>query len=131
MNLEKLNKLAELKDKGILSEEEFAVEKAKALKEDEPVSIESEKNNATTTTTVVQIYQEGKKNDTDTASQSRIIAFLLCLFFGWLGFHRFYTGSIFLGLLYLFTWGILGIGWFLDMLWLLCGTYRNGRGQYL
>ena len=130
MNLEKLNKLAELRDKGILSAEEFAVEKEKALKEEAPVSVkESNKADIGTTTTVVHIHQESNKNEG--ASQSRIIAFLLCLFFGYLGFHRFYTGSIFLGLLYLLTGGILGIGWFLDTLWLLCGTYRNGRGQYL
>ena len=67
----------------------------------------------------------------DGASQSRIIAFLLCLFFGWLGFHRFYTGSVFLGLFYLLTFGFLGVGVFIDLLLLLCGTYRNGRGQYL
>lgn len=127
MNLEKLEKLNELKEKDILTEEEFAAEKAKALAESTPVS-KSVSTDAGTTT-IVHIHQEGSKNDE--ASQSRIIAFLLCLFFGYLGFHRFYTGSIFLGLLYLFTWGILGIGWFLDMLWLLCGTYRNGRGQYL
>lgn len=130
MNMEKLNKLAELRDKGILSAEEFAIEKEKALNEDTPTSVpESKTDSIGTTTTVVHIHQEGSKNDE--ASQSRIIAFLLCLFFGYLGFHRFYTGSIFLGLLYLLTGGILGIGWILDLLWLLCGTYRNGRGQYL
>lgn len=128
MNLEKIEKLNELKQKGILSEEEFAVEKAKALAEEDPVSVSEKKDNVGTTT-IVHIHQDAPKNDG--ASQSRIIAFLLCLFFGYFGFHRFYTGSIFLGLLYLFTFGLLGIGVILDLLWLVCGTYRNGRGQYL
>ena len=128
-NLEKLNKLAELRDKGILSAAEFAIEKAKALKEDAPLSAGKSEKNGAGTTTIVHIHQESNKNDE--ASQSRIIAFLLCLFFGYLGFHRFYTGSVFLGLLYLLTGGILGIGWFFDLLLLLCGTYHNGRGQYL
>ena len=127
MNLEKLEKLNELTQKGILSEEEFAAEKAKALAESAPVS--QKVSTDAGTTTIVHIHQDAPKNDG--ASQSRIIAFLLCLFFGWLGFHRFYTGSIILGLLYLLTCGFLGIGVILDLLWLLCGTYRNGRGQYL
>lgn len=122
MDLEKLEKLAELKEKGILTDEEFDIEKNKALTENAPVS---DKDG----TTIIHIY---KGNDSQNkASQSRIIAFLLCLFFGLLGFHRFYTGSIFLGFLYLLTGGILGIGVFLDLIWLLCGTYKNGRGQYL
>lgn len=122
MDLEKLEKLAELKEKGILTDEEFDIEKNKVLTENAPVS---DKDG----TTIIHIY---KGNDSQNkASQSRIIAFLLCLFFGLLGFHRFYTGSIFLGFLYLLTGGILGIGVFLDLIWLLCGTYKNGRGQYL
>lgn len=127
MNLEKLEKLNELKQKGILSEEEFAAEKAKALAESAPVSQRVATDDGTTT--IVHIHQDAPKNDE--ASQARIIAFVLCLFFGWLGFHRFYTGSVVLGLLYLLTCGFLGIGVIIDLLLLLCGTYRNGRGQYL
>lgn len=129
MNLEKLKKLGELKQKGLLSEEEFAAEKEKALAEVPVASIPNGANTDAGATTIVHIHQDSNKNDG--ASQSRIIAFLLCLFFGWLGFHRFYTGSILLGILYLLTGGFLGIGVILDLLWLVCGTYRNGKGQYL
>lgn len=122
MDLEKLEKLAELKEKGILTDEEFDIEKNKALAENEPAS---DKDG----TTIIHIY---KDNDSQTkSSQSPTIAFILCLFFGWLGFHRFYTGSVFLGFLYFLTGGILGIGVLLDLIWLLCGTYKNGRGEYL
>ena len=38
----------------------------------------------------------------------------LCLFLGWLGAHKFYAGKIGMGLLYLFTFGLLGIGWLVD-----------------
>lgn len=42
-------------------------------------------------------------------------AFLLSFFLGGLGAHRFYLGSVGLGFLYLFTFGLLGIGALIDM----------------
>ena len=42
--------------------------------------------------------------------------FLLCLFFGLLGIHKFYEGKIGAGLLYLFTFGLFGIGWIHDLI---------------
>ena len=46
-------------------------------------------------------------------------AFFLCLFFGYLGVHKFYEGKILLGILYLLTFGLFGIGWFIDCIILL------------
>ena len=46
---------------------------------------------------------------------SVFFAYLLWLFFGWLGIHRFYTGNVVTGLIWLFTLGLLGIGWFVDL----------------
>ena len=43
------------------------------------------------------------------------IAYLIWLFLGIIGGHRFYFGHIGLGLLYLFTAGLFGIGWFVDL----------------
>ncbi len=48
------------------------------------------------------------------------IAFLLCLFLGGIGAHKFYEGRIGLGILYLLTGGLLGIGWLIDTIILLC-----------
>lgn len=42
------------------------------------------------------------------------IAWLLLTFFGYLGFHRFYLGKIWTGLLYLCTFGLLTFGWAYD-----------------
>ena len=44
------------------------------------------------------------------------IALLLCIFLGWLGIHRFYEGKIITGLIWLFTFGLFGIGWFVDII---------------
>lgn len=58
-------------------------------------------------------------------------AFLLCLFLGWLGAHRFYTGKIITGILYLLTWGLFGIGILLDLVLILMGAYRDKTGYPL
>ncbi len=47
-------------------------------------------------------------------------AFFLCLFLGFLGAHKFYEGKIFMGIIYLFTGGLFGFGWFFNTITLLC-----------
>ena len=42
------------------------------------------------------------------------VDFILCLFFGYLGIHKFYEEKKSLGILYLFTGGIFAIGWIID-----------------
>ena len=43
------------------------------------------------------------------------VAFLLCLFLGPIGAHKFYEGKVGMGCLYLLTGGLLGIGWLADI----------------
>ena len=50
------------------------------------------------------------------------VAFVLCLFLGFFGAHKFYEGKIGLGILYLFTAGLFGIGWFVDIIIILCNS---------
>ncbi len=63
--------------------------------------------------------------------KSRGVAFVLCLLFGWLGAHRFYTGNFILGLLYFFTCGFLFIGVFIDLIMIVFNGYRDSNGRYL
>lgn len=51
------------------------------------------------------------------ARKDRTFGLLLALFLGVLGVHRFYLGQIGWGFLYLFTFGLLGFGAFID--WML------------
>lgn len=44
------------------------------------------------------------------------VAWVLLVFLGWLGFHRFYQGKIVTGLMYLLTFGFFGLGIAYDVL---------------
>lgn len=44
------------------------------------------------------------------------VALVLAIFFGWLGVDRFYLGHIGVGLLKLFTFGLFGIMWVIDII---------------
>lgn len=46
-------------------------------------------------------------------------AFFLCLFLGEFGAHKFYEGKVGMGILYLLTLGLFGIGWLIDTIALL------------
>ena len=47
------------------------------------------------------------------------VAFLLCFFLGTLGAHKFFEGKMGLGILYLFTGGLFGIGVLIDFITIL------------
>jgi TM2 domain-containing membrane protein YozV len=47
--------------------------------------------------------------------KSKNIAFVLWLFLGLAGAHKFYMGKIGMGIAYIFTLGFVGIGWILDI----------------
>ena len=49
-------------------------------------------------------------------AKSKWAAFFLCLFLGLIGAHKFYEGKIGMGVLYIFTGGLFGIGAFVDLI---------------
>ena len=49
--------------------------------------------------------------------------FAICWFFGFLGIHRFMKGDIGMGILYLLTFGLLGIGVIIDLIKILQGKW--------
>ena len=51
--------------------------------------------------------------------KNKWVALVLCFFFGAFGVHKFYEGKILLGVVYLFTLGIFGIGVLVDFIRLL------------
>ena len=48
--------------------------------------------------------------------KNKWIAFFLCLFLGYVGAHKFYEGKILLGILYVCTGGLFGIGIIFDLI---------------
>ena len=59
------------------------------------------------------------------------ITLLLCFFVGFLGVHRFYTGSMLLGVGQLLTFGGCGLWTMVDFALILMNTYKDGNGRLL
>lgn len=49
-------------------------------------------------------------------ARNKWVSFFLCLFLGVLGIHKFYEGRILLGILYLCTAGLGGVGVIIDLI---------------
>lgn len=58
----------------------------------------------------------------------RLTALLLCIFFGHFGVHRFYVGKIGTGLLWMFTGGLFGLGWLIDLIMICTGGFTDKYG---
>ena len=56
------------------------------------------------------------------------VAWILLTFLGIFGLHRFYLGKIFTGLIWLFTFGLFGIGWLYDFCTLNEQVDERNRG---
>ena len=59
------------------------------------------------------------------------VAWLLLFFLGTLGVHRMYVGKWFTGFVYLFTFGLLGIGFLYDFFVMNHMVDEQNRKQYL
>ena len=68
---------------------------------------------------------------TQTSDKRKTTALWLCIFLGIFGAHLFYVGRIGKGILYLFTGGLLGIGWLHDIYSIAIGSFRDNVGAPL
>ena len=51
--------------------------------------------------------------------KNKWVAFALCLLLGYFGAHKFYDGKAGMGILYIFTFGLFGIGIIIDLISIL------------
>ncbi|MCD6392886.1 MAG: TM2 domain-containing protein [Planctomycetes bacterium] len=63
------------------------------------------------------------------SDKNGVVCLLLCLFLGFLGIHRFYVGKIGTGIVWLLTGGVLGIGWLIDLIMIVCGSFGDSEGK--
>jgi TolB-like protein len=63
--------------------------------------------------------------------KSRLVALVLAFFVGFFGVHRFYVGRWLTGILYILTMGLFGIGWLLDILFILFGAQTDSKGRFI
>lgn len=80
----------------------------------QPTIMINNSNESTNTNTNINAAMLGIR------TKNKWVAFFLCLFLGFIGAHKFYEGKAGMGILYLLTGGLFGIGWFIDCIVLLC-----------
>lgn len=65
-------------------------------------------------------------------AKNKYVSLLLCIFLGGFGAHKFYEGKIGMGILYIFTGGLFGIGWIVDIITIVLKPnpyYVNGSSS--
>ncbi len=63
--------------------------------------------------------------------KSWLTTLLLCIFLGFFGVHRFYAGKIGTGLIWLCTFGCLGIGWIVDLIMIILSCFKDKQGYVI
>ena len=61
--------------------------------------------------------------------KSKTITLLLCIFLGYFGAHYFYAGRFGMGILYLCTIGLFGIGWVVDIVRICTNHFSDKYGR--
>ena len=60
-----------------------------------------------------------------------LITLVLCLVFGYLGVHRFYSGHTGIGIVQLLTLGGCGIWILIDLIMILTGKFKDSEGNII
>ena len=118
-----LQKLKELHDSGVINDEEYETQKKKIL--DAP-DAEPQQAQAGQPQPQIVINNTNMNQNQNVAGaglglkpKNKWVSLLLCLFLGFVGAHKFYEGKIGLGIAYIFTGGLCGIGVIVDFIQLL------------
>ncbi|MFC2157972.1 TM2 domain-containing protein [Acidobacteriota bacterium] len=63
------------------------------------------------------------------SQKSRLTSLLLCIYFGFFGGHRFYVGKTGTALIWLFTFGVFGIGYIVDLIMIITGSFYDNENK--
>ncbi len=77
------------------------------------IIIQNTNTNTNTNTNAVAGFMKGRE-------RNKWVALILCVLLGYLGAHKFYENKTGMGVLYLFTLGLFGIGIIIDFISILC-----------
>jgi hypothetical protein len=107
---------------------------SKQLKSQQKANNQKYNDYQTHTTTKTEIYVTPAAYSSyspygQVSPKSRIVLIILWFFFGVLGVHYFYAGRIGMGILWLLTGGLFGIGWIIDIIVILTGGFRDSHGR--
>ena len=102
-------KLADLKEKGLITQEEFETHKNKLLNQ----------------------VNDKITDDENISKKSRLAATLLCFFLGIFGAHRFYAGKIGTAILMIFTLGGYFIWAIIDFIYIVSGKFADSEGKII
>jgi Predicted membrane protein len=92
----------------------------------------TQKKTSEPTVVVNQNVQIGANNALRHCSpKSKGTALLLCIFLGWCGAHKFYVGKTGMGIVYIFTAGLLCIGWVVDIFLIIAGSFKDANNLCL
>lgn len=78
---------------------------------------------------IITIFKKDLRNNYGTSEKNLKIDIILCMFLGYFGVHKFYEGKIGMGILYIFTFGLFGIGTYIDLIKLLTGNGSDKDGD--
>ena len=75
-------------------------------------------------------FDPTRNNSVMIGERNIVTAYLLCICFGYFGAHRFYLGHTTMGLVYIFTVGLFGLGWLMDLI-ILPDLVRDRNRRYV
>ena len=67
----------------------------------------------------------------NTSPNDWVVCFILVIFLGFWGVHRFYVRKIGTGVLMLLTFGGFGIWWFIDLVLIAVASFRDKEGRQI
>ncbi|MDD5921754.1 MAG: TM2 domain-containing protein [Eubacteriales bacterium] len=83
--------------------------------------------------TPAQVYVVNQANpgpyyEVQISPKKKKTVLILCILLGLFGVHRFYVGKTGTGILFLFTLGLFGFGWVIDIIRIALGSFKDSKG---